>query len=71
AVWGWATRIPFMLGDEAMAQFPNIKRLVEEIDARPATQRALELPKRHAFKAELDEEAKRHLYPQNYSTAAP
>ena len=68
AVWGWASRIPFMLGDDgAMAHFPNIRRLMDEIGARPAAQRALDLSKRHTFKAELDEDAMRNLYPQMFA----
>lgn len=70
AVWGWATRIPFMLGDEAMGGYPHLGRLMDEIGARPAAQRAEALKDRHRFKAELDEEAMRHMYPQNYAAEA-
>ena len=35
-VWGWARMIPFILGEDAWAKFPNVKRLVDEISARPA-----------------------------------
>ena len=61
-VWGWARVIPFILGDEAWAKFPNLKRLVDEIEARPAVQRALALKDRFTFKAELDDEARQHLF---------
>jgi GST-like protein len=61
-VWGWARMIPFILGAEAWAKFPNLKRLVDEIEARPATQRALALKDRFTFKAELDDEARRHMF---------
>ena len=64
-VWGWARILPFVLGDEAFAKFPNVKRLVEEINARPAATRALALKDKHAFKAEMDDDARRHLFPQN------
>ena len=68
AVWGWAGRIPFMLGQEnAMNDFPNLKRLVDEIDARPAAERAMALSNQHAFKVEYDEEAMRYLYPQMFA----
>ncbi|MBT8418819.1 MAG: glutathione S-transferase N-terminal domain-containing protein [Silicimonas sp.] len=67
-VWGWAGRIPFMLADEAaMKAYPNIARLVAEIDARPAAKRAVALKDQHKFKVEFDEEAMRHLYPQIYA----
>jgi glutathione S-transferase len=35
-VWGWARLIPTVLGDGAWEKFPNLKRLVDEISARPA-----------------------------------
>jgi GST-like protein len=61
-VWGWARMLPFVLGAEAWAKFPNVKRLVDEIEARPAAQRALALKERFTFKAELDDEARRHMF---------
>lgn len=67
AVWGWAPRIPFMLGEAAMDEFPNIVRLMAELDARPAAQRALTLKDRHAFKIEMDEAAMRAMYPQIFA----
>ena len=68
AVWGWAPRIPFMLGDEhAMEGLPNLARLMAEIDARPAAARARAIEGRHAFKAEFDEAARRALYPQIFA----
>ncbi len=68
AVWGWAPRIPFMLGQkEAMEEFPDIKRLMAEIDARPAARRALALAGQHEFQAEFDEAAMRNLYPQIFA----
>ena len=35
AVWGWSRLVPNVLGEEAWAKFPNLKRLVDEI-SRPA-----------------------------------
>ncbi|MEO8751212.1 MAG: glutathione S-transferase N-terminal domain-containing protein [Casimicrobiaceae bacterium] len=64
-VWGWARLVPFVLGDDAWTHFPNMKRLVDEINARPAAERALALKERHSFKAELDDDARRHMFPQN------
>ncbi len=70
AVWGWADRLPFMLGDDAMDAYPSIARLQREIDARPAADRAKALPKAHAFKQEMDDEAIRHMYPQLFASGA-
>jgi GST-like protein len=54
--------VPFILGQDAWAKLPNLKRLFDEISARPAAARAETLKERHAFKAELDDEARRHLF---------
>ena len=61
-VWGWARMIPFILGDEAVARYPNLKRLVDEISASPAAQRAMALKDKFTFKAELDQEARGHMF---------
>ena len=41
---------------------PNLRRLLDEIGARPAAQRVATLTDRHAFKAEMDEAARRHMF---------
>ncbi len=62
-VWGWARMVPFIMGDDkAWDKFPNLKRLFDEISARPAAVRALAIKERHAFKTEFDEEAKRNMF---------
>jgi len=65
AVWGWARAVPFILGADAWAQLPNVKRLLDEINARPAAQRAEALKTQHSFKAEMDESARQAMFPQN------
>jgi GST-like protein len=62
AVWGWARAVPFILGEEAWSALPHLKRHFDEISARPAAQAAGALKDRHAFKAEFDEEARRHMF---------
>ena len=62
AVWGWARMVPFILGDDAWTAMPNLKRLLDEVGARPAAVRALAIKDRHSFKAELDDEARRHMF---------
>jgi GSH-dependent disulfide-bond oxidoreductase len=61
-VWGWARLIPNALGEAAWEKFPNVKRLVDEISARPAAARATALKDRHAFKTEMDDEARRNMF---------
>jgi GST-like protein len=65
ALWGWANYAPFILGENGLAAYPNVKRLFDEISARPAAQRALGLKEKLVLKAEFDEETRRSLFPQN------
>ncbi len=65
AVWGWARALPRVLGPDAMASMPNLKRLFDEVNARPAAQAAEALAKKFNFKMEMDDEAKKHMFPQN------
>jgi GST-like protein len=61
--WGWARMVPYMMGgEEAWARFPNVKRLLDEISARPAAVRAQGLKDRFAFKTEMDDEARSHMF---------
>ena len=61
-LWGWARLMPMMLGEAALPKMVNLKRLVDEIGARPAAARALALRERYSFKAEMDDEARRNLF---------
>ncbi|HEY7084657.1 MAG TPA: glutathione S-transferase N-terminal domain-containing protein [Hyphomicrobiaceae bacterium] len=69
-VWGWARMVPFILGEEAWAKFPHLKRLVDEISARPAAVRASSLKDKFKFKAEMDEEARRNMFRHLATSAA-
>jgi GST-like protein len=62
ALWGWARLIPNVLGEGGWAKFPDLKRLVDEINARPAAARANALKDKHKFKAEYDDEAKKNMF---------
>ena len=70
AVWGWARAVPYILGADAWSTLPNVKRLLDEINARPAAQRAEALKGKHSFKAEMDGESRKVLFPQNARLAA-
>jgi GST-like protein len=61
-IWGWARLIPNILGEGAWAKFPNLKRMVDEISARPAAAKAIALKDRHKFKTEMDDEAKNAMF---------
>lgn len=68
SAWGWIDRAPVVLtgSDDPLAAFPNLKRWFQAIDARPAVARARIVGSNHAFKQEVDEVAKRALFPSNY-----
>lgn len=63
SVWGWARAIPFVLGPGALDQLHNVKRLFDEINARPAVIKAEAIRTRHTFKTEFDEDARRNWFP--------
>ncbi|HEX2553937.1 MAG TPA: glutathione S-transferase N-terminal domain-containing protein [Microvirga sp.] len=62
AAWGWCRMVPFILGDDAWASFPNLKRWFDAVSARPAAQRVATFKDRFTFKAEFDDEARRNMF---------
>ncbi len=62
ALWGWARMVPFILGDGAFEKFPNVKRLHDEIAARPAAVRAVGLREKFTFKTTMDDQARAVMY---------
>lgn len=70
SAWGWIDRAARVLpGADPLAAFPGIERWFERVEARPAVARARRVGQDHAFKQELDEAARRALYPSNYPVA--
>jgi GST-like protein len=66
AVWGWARAVPYIFGgQEVWETLPNVKRLLNEINERPAAIRAEALGAKFDFKKEMDAEAKANMFPQN------
>ena len=68
AFWGWGRLVPFVIGAGptdmvAWESYPNVRRLMEAVDARPAAAKVEALRKRHAFKTEFDEMARRAAFP--------
>jgi GST-like protein len=61
--------IPLVLSKAAFETWPHLKRLVDEISARPAAAKAIALKDKFVFKAEMDEEAHRYMFPQNLRLA--
>jgi GST-like protein len=61
-LWGWVRMAAFIMGEDALARFPHLKRLVDEISERPAAARAVALKDKHKFKTEMDDEARGHMF---------
>jgi GST-like protein len=68
SAWGWIDRASRVFKGEGdpLASFPNVKRLFETVDSRPAAIRARNVGQGHVFKEANDEEALRALFPSNY-----
>jgi GST-like protein len=74
SLWGWVDRAPRVLPPAspesgALDAFPNLQRWYKGIDARPAVARAKQVGTDHTFKTEMDEAARRALFPSNYPDA--
>lgn len=63
AVWGWARGVPFIFGPEGWNGLPNVKRLVDEINSHPAVERVNALATRHSYKTEMDDAARKAMFP--------
>ena len=64
ALWGWAISAPFIFGAKGLEGYPNVARLVGEINARPAAVKALALRATHTTPMEMDATARRAMFPQ-------
>ncbi|MAZ32200.1 MAG: glutathione S-transferase [Thalassospira sp.] len=68
SLWGWIERAAFVMKSDApLDPYPNLKKWYQGICARPAVERARKIGSDHAFKSEMDDVAKRALFPSNYS----
>ena len=65
SIWAWARVIPFVLGADAWEKLPHVKRLFDEISARPAAVRTEALKTKHDYKTVVDDDARKVLFPQN------
>jgi GST-like protein len=62
SAWGWARALPFILGDDVWSTLPHLKQWFDQINARPAAQRANALKEKFHFKAGMDEEARGYMF---------
>ena len=70
SAWGWIDRAEVVLGEDALKDYPNVKRWFDGINARPSVAPAREIGKDVEFKTERDEVAMRAMFPQNYPVTA-
>lgn len=68
SAWGWLNRASVVLSgvEDPLGSYPDLKRLFETVDARPAVARARQVGKEHTFKTVTDGETRRALFPSNY-----
>jgi len=59
----WARIVPRVMGEDAWPRYPNLKRHLDEISARPAFQRADAMKDSSVFKLDMDDEARQYLFP--------
>ncbi len=65
ALWGWAISAAFVFGERGLDPYPDVQRLIGEINDRPAAIRALALRAAHATPTNMDEAARKALFPHN------
>lgn len=70
AFWGWAASAGYIFGADGLTAYPNVQRFMDEMAARPAIKRALEMKAAYTFKVELDDESRKAMFPQNEDLAA-
>jgi GST-like protein len=68
SAWGWLDRASRVIkgAPDPLNAYPDLKRLFQTVDARPAVARARAVGADHAFKKVNDEETQRALFPSNY-----
>ncbi|WP_287190932.1 glutathione S-transferase N-terminal domain-containing protein [Paraburkholderia sp.] len=65
ALWGWANSAAYIFGEQGLSGYRHVQRLVDEISARPAAVRVNALKSSLMLKTEMDDDARRAMFPQN------
>ena len=67
ALWGWVRAASFVLESQGgLEPYGNVRAWFERVNARPAAERAGAWASKFDFKAEMDEQAMRAMFPQNF-----
>ncbi len=70
SLWGWARAVPRVIGPDAWEKFPHVKRWLDGVSARSAAKRTEALNTRFTFKTEMDDDARRHMFPHTVQGSA-
>lgn len=70
SAWGWIDKAAFVLGNDGLEHYPNLKRWFMSINERSAVQEAREIAQDIEFKTDFDDVAARALFPQNFDKKA-
>lgn len=65
AMWGWASSAGYIFGEKGLSGYPNVARLMSELNDRPAAVRALQVKAANSHDTTLDHVAADALFPQN------
>ena len=68
AAWGWIDKALPVLGEGELAKYPDLERWFNVVNARPAVSKARAMSSSANFKSDMDDEARRALFPQNYTS---
>ena len=70
SLWGWIDRAPHIMKGESipLESFPHLARWFDFINSRQAVERVRNLMASHSFKTEMDDVAKRALFPSNFAS---
>jgi len=68
SLWGWIDRAAVVMKGESipLESYPHLARWFDFTNSRPAVERARKVLASHSFKTEMDEVAKRALFPSNF-----
>ena len=67
ALWGWAKFAPRVFGnEEPFAEFTQVARWFAAVNQRPAVARVDALMQRFKFRVDIDEDARKHMFPGAY-----
>lgn len=68
ALWGWACSAGYVFREKGLGAYPNVSRLIAEINESSAAQRALAVKTANTADTVFDDHARAIMFPQNLDT---